>query len=317
MSSTAGRASRRAIAALTAVVLAMATAQALGADRRKVRWLTSVYIDAKGVGLLRPEGVTCGDDGFVVADTGNRRLLRFRYRDDRVEPEAVYPLPEFHPLRIHANSRGELYFLDGRERRIARVSPQGTPLGFVEPKGLPSRAQPVPKSFAIGPADEIFLLDLFSSRVLVLDANERYLRQVPFPEKYGFFSDVAVDPQGRIFLLDAVAGAVYAAAGGADRFARVADNLKDYTNFPNSLAIGPKGILYLVDQYGSGLALVDPDGEFLGRKLGLGWSKSGLYYPAQICLSRNGTLFIADRGNNRVQLFAVDEGRSAAPRNGN
>jgi sugar lactone lactonase YvrE len=305
------------LAALTALVVAMATAQALGADPRKVRWLTSVYIDAKGVGLLHPEGITCGDDGFVVADTGNSRLLRFGYRKDRVEAEAVYPLPKSYPLRIHANSRGDLYFLDGRERRIARVSPEGAPLGFVKPKGLPSPAEPVPKSFAIGRDDELYLLDVFSSRVLVLDANEQYLRQVPFPEEYGFFTDLAVDPQGRIFLLDAVAGAVYSAPSDADRFTQLAKNLKDYTNFPNSLAIGPKGTLYLVDQYGSGLALVSPDGEFLGRKLGLGWSKSGLFYPAQICINRAGILFIADRSNNRVQLFRVEESRSSAPRDGN
>ena len=76
-------------------------------------------------------------------------------------------------------------------------------------------------------------------------------------------------------------------------------------NFPTSLSVDESGVIYLVDQYGSGLGLVGQDGSFLGRKLGLGWKDGGLYYPSQLCISRNGSMFIADRGNSRVQLFDI------------
>ena len=80
--------------------------------------------------------------------------------------------------------------------------------------------------------------------------------------------------------------------------------LKEYMNFPTSLATDDQGTLYLVDQYVSGLAVVARDGSFQGRVLGMGWIESRLYYPTQICISPNGTLLIADRSNSRVQVFA-------------
>ena len=63
----------------------------------------------------------------------------------------------------------------------------------------------------------------------------------------------------------------------------------------------------LVDQNGGGLALLNKDGSFLGRKLSMGWNESQLYYPAQICISKQGYMFIADRNNSRVQMFSLEE----------
>jgi hypothetical protein len=83
--------------------------------------------------------------------------------------------------------------------------------------------------------------------------------------------------------------------------------MKEYMNFPARLAIDDRGVLYLVDQNGSGLGIVGRDGSFLGRKLARGWNESGLYYPSQMCISANGSIFIADRNNSRIQMFKVDE----------
>jgi len=61
----------------------------------------------------------------------------------------------------------------------------------------------------------------------------------------------------------------------------------------------------LSDQYGSGLAIVGRDGTFQGRKFGMGWEDGQLYYPSQLCISNSDTLVIADRDNNRVQVFNI------------
>jgi sugar lactone lactonase YvrE len=206
---------------------------------------------------------------------------------------------------VQVNSKGALYFLDGGERRIVGLSATGEDLGAVDPRGLPSSAEVVPKSFRIDRDDNIYILDIFSAQVLVLDAEGQYSRHVPFPEEYGFFSDLAVDRQGTIFLLDSVEAVVYSTAGAADGFSPLTKSMKEYVNFPTGLAMDDQGVLYLVDQYGSGLALVGEDGSFLGRRLGMGWNESGLHFPSQICISENGNVFIADRDNSRVQVFTV------------
>ena len=63
-------------------------------------------------------------------------------------------------------------------------------------------------------------------------------------------------------------------------------------------------LIVLVDKHGNGLLVLGPDGSFLGRRLSIGWGEGLVYYPGQICIDGNGDIFVADRGNNRLQAFA-------------
>lgn len=298
---------RRAYTVILCLVFFLASPQTIGADKIKMKWVTSIYADANGIGLKYPEGVTCGDDFIVVADTGNNRLLRYTYEGPLVTAGAAFPLPKSHPIIVQVDSKGILYFLDGRERRIVQLSATGGEKSFLSPKSLPSSAEIVPKSFRIDGRDNIYILDIFGGQVLVLDADAQYSRHISFPEEYGFFSDLAVDRQGVVFLLDSVEAVVFSAAKDSKTFSPMTTSMKEYMNFPTRLSVDDRGVLYLVDQNGSGLGIVGQDGSFLGRKLGLGWNKSGLYYPSQMCVSANGSLFIADRNNSRIQMFKVDQ----------
>jgi sugar lactone lactonase YvrE len=298
---------RRACTLILPLVAFLVSAQAIGAGSIKMKWVTSIYTDAKGIGLKYPEGVACRDDFIVVADTGNSRLLRYTYQGASVTAEAEFPLPKSVPVIVQVNSKGEFYFLDSRERRIVEVSAAGEEKGVLKPKSLPSSAEIVPKSFRIDDRDNIYILDVFSGQVLVLDADAQYSRHISFPEEYGFFSDLAVDRQGRVFLLDSVEAVVFSATKDSKTFSPMTASMKEYMNFPARLAVDDRGVLYLVDQNGSGLGIIGQDGSFLGRKLGRGWNQSDLYYPSQICISANGSIFIADRNNSRVQMFKVDQ----------
>jgi hypothetical protein len=73
-------------------------------------------------------------------------------------------------------------------------------------------------------------------------------------------------------------------------------------NFPTYLT-GGKGKFFLVDQNGNGIVVLGADGSFQGRQLAIGWGDGFLYYPAQLCINAGGDAFIADRSNNRVQIF--------------
>ena len=300
--------------AIAASALVMGSTNALGAGKRKIRWVQSIYVDAKGNGLKHPEGVACRGDQLVVADTGNSRILRYSFSSDSVSANAEFALPKSYPIKVRVNSKGDIYFLDGKERRIEKMNATGEERGVMKPTNLPSSKEIAPKSFTIGSNDDIYILDIFSARVLVLDSEGQYQRHVAFPDEYGFFSDLAVDARGSIYLVDGVEVVVYTAEKGADRFTPLTESLDSYMNFPTNISIGDDGVIYLVDQYGSGLALVGRDGSFLGRMLGLGWNEFGLYYPSQICISPKGDLFIADRNNSRVQRFSLGAGGSAKRR---
>jgi sugar lactone lactonase YvrE len=281
--------------------------EAFAAEAGRLRYVTAIYVDDKGVGMRQPEGVACNDrPTVIVGDTGGGRLLRYTAENGAVKPAGEIQAPQVPaPIRVQLSSRDEVFVLDGKERRIARFDAKGEFKGYLRFDGISGPTTVVPRSLKIDRNDDIYLLDVFGARVLVLAADGKYRRHVPFPQAYGFFSDLAVDGKGTIYLLDSVKATVYAAARNASEFSQIGKNLHAHLSFPTSLAVDGRGILYLVDQHGAGVVLVGQDGAVLGRQLAMGWNEGLLYYPSQICINDKGQLFIADRGNSRVQVFSI------------
>lgn len=293
----------------TSALLSFALLLAAGTARAQAPVLvhaTSVYEDEKGQPLKEPEGIACGPGGqLVVADSGNGRLLRLTYRNGVVSGGTALKLAEVpYPVRVQIDAKGVLWVLDRKVRRIGRVSPAGAFAGYLELKGVPSPQAIVPGAFRVDGADNVVLLDLAGERVLVLDPSGAVQRQLPLPGRPAFFTDVAVDPAGTLYAVDAAGGAVWSAGRQAAAFTLLAKGLKDAMSFPGYLAVS-RGRLYLVDQNGGGLVVLGMDGSYQGRQLGIGWSEGLVYYPAQVCMDEAGGAFLADRYNNRVQIFGM------------
>ena len=98
---------------------------------------------------------------------------------------------------------------------------------------------------------------------------------------------------------------VLVAAKDAKTFTPLTKGLREQLSFPTSLTTDSRSGLYVVDENGAGIVLLGQDGSFLGRQLTMGWNEGLLYYPSQMCLNEQGQMFIADRGNSRVQVFSI------------
>jgi DNA-binding beta-propeller fold protein YncE len=277
--------------AIQALILCALASAAAWAD-------AAAYGDAKGVSLKAPQGVACTAEGrVVVADTGNKRLLPFVFKDGTLTPGAPIAFPELgSPARVQIDSRGNVLVLDARARRIVRVSDDGRFGGFVTPKGVPQAKGFFPLSFRVGPQDDLYVLDAASSRVVVLDKAGAFLRAVPAPAGV-IFADIAIDPaKGTVFAVDGRAGKVYAGA-------EVLASVKDLATYATTLEVAPHGRLLVADNHGHALITLAADGSFLGKRSGMGWNEGLIYYPEQLCADAQGDVFVADRGNNRVQVF--------------
>jgi hypothetical protein len=290
--------------------LALIPAGAFSAETVKFRHLVSIYSDEKGVSLNQPESVACSEKSFfIVADTGNGRLLRYTYRDNNLDPNSMeIKVPELlYPIRLKLNSNDEIFVLDGKRRRILHLSPEGDFLNYLGSSESSSSSTYIPKSFYIDERDDIYILDIFSKRVLVLNPKGKYQKHIKFPKKYGFFSDLTVDFKGSILLIDSVNATVFSAAKNSPRFSPLTKNLKQYMRFPTSLATDKRGRIYLVDRNGSRVIILGQDGSFLGRLSAMGWKEGFLNYPYQLCLNSRGEVFIADTNNSRIQIFQAVE----------
>jgi len=273
----------------------------------KIKYVGSIYTDAAGVPLRHPGGVAIAGETLLVADSDSRRIVSYRFAQGVATPVKSFPLPKMFPIMVEQAANGDIYVLDGRERQIVVLGPDGNVKGELSPKGIPHDGRIIPRSFRITADGAIMILDIFSGRALLLEANGQYRRQIPFPAESGAFADLAMDAQGTIYLLDSVMGSVYKAPAGSNAFTLLTNSLKEYTNFPTSLAVGRDGNLYIIDKHGSGLAIIGVDGAFAGRKISMGWNDGQLYYPSHISMNTDGNIFIADTQNNRIQQFDIVE----------
>jgi sugar lactone lactonase YvrE len=280
-----------------------------GSAAVKLKHITSIYSHYskdKETPLKQPEGVACNNNSFlIVADSGNGRLLRYNLMGEVLGADSVEIKVEqlLYPVKTEINSKGEIYALDRKQHRLVRLTPEGKFKDYVNPIGLPSPDQYVPCSFTTAINDRVYILDIFSERVLILNAEGKYLRQIKFPENYGFFSDVAVNFKGTILLVDSVKARVFSAAENETSFTPLTDSLKEYMRFPRSMTTDSRGRIYLVDRNGGSIVLLGQDGSFLERQSGFGWKEGRLNYPSQICITVDGEVFVADTRNNRVQIF--------------
>lgn len=281
--------------------------RSFGAETVKLVFNKAIYSDSAGHGMRLPEGVACSEKSFVVADTGNDRLLKFSLDGGIPKTGDEIKVQELSsPVLVQMTSKGHILALDGKQRRVVRLTPDGVFEGYVEPSGVPAPGAFVPRSFKIDSEDNIYFLDIFSERVLLLDAAARFLRQIPFPEQYGAFSDLSVDRNGTILILDSARGVIYSAARDAKGFSPLAENLKEYMSFPASMTIGSRGTLYLSDRHGGAVVALGPDGVFQGRLVAFGWKEGLVRYPEQLCIDeKDNFLFVADRENSRLQIFSI------------
>jgi streptogramin lyase len=281
---------------------------AAGEEALKFRHITSLYGDDQGLGLQHPQGVACNQNTrLIVADTGNARLLQYTYKDKTIAPETrVIKLPQLrYPVRVKLNSRGEILVLDRKQRHIVRISAAGKFGGYIDQESSSPAASP--QSFHVDKKDNLYLLDVYSGRVIMTDPGGKYLKHFRFPREYGFFTDLTVDFRGNILLIDSVNARVLSTAKNSDVFSPLTQSLKEYMRFPAAITTDKWGRIYLVDRNGSKIIILGPDGSYIGRLSAMGWKEGLLNYPSQICLNDNGEIFVADTNNSRVQIFSIIE----------
>ena len=295
----------RAAAIATAVAASGPLSLPRAADAVRLRPLVSLYVDAEAVGLREPESVTCDADGIAVADAGNGRILMFTSAGGVLSATTSIRAPQVpFPISVAFAADGSVLALDGRSRRIARFSRAGEFLGFVAPSS-PDVGDLVARSIAVGTDGDLYVLDVGARRIVALSPDGTVTRTIAFPDSARFVSDLVVDDDGDVYAVDSVARRILVARSGEAALAAITEPLTEDLDFPTSISIDGDHRLFVVDAHGSGIVFFGRDGTFRGRQLAMGWKAGFLRYPSDACVDPAGRLFVAERGNDRVQVFEI------------
>jgi DNA-binding beta-propeller fold protein YncE len=173
-------------------------------------------------------------------------------------------------------------------------------------------------SVAVNSKGNLFVFNRSAHALMEFTGKGKYLRtlgQGVFTQPHGLRVDaednlwatdvgshivVKMDPKGRILM-------VLGIKGRAEEWHQ-AGHLRCF-NEPNDLAFGPGGEIYVTQGHGKGESRVikfDSDGEFVKTWGGEGTGPGQFNVPHSIVADASGRLYIADRSNQRVQVFDGD-----------
>ncbi|MBK9166677.1 MAG: hypothetical protein IPM24_04345 [Bryobacterales bacterium] len=234
---------------------------------------------------------------LYIADTLTHRVRRVN-RDGLIETVAGTGFPGFsgdggpaRQARLHApyglvvDGAGTLYIADLGNRRVRRITPDGTIQTFAGGDG----SLAAPRNLALDWSGALYIADFEAHAIRKV--TPAGVMTTAASSGLSFPAGLAVDGSGALYVADSGNHRVLRIApGGA-----ASDLGPGALNTPTGLALGPDGAVYVADSLGNRVVRIGPDGQQTvvvgaGSQTSVGW----LDAPRDVAFDRQGTLYIAD-----------------------
>lgn len=169
-----------------------------------------------------------------------------------------------------------------------------------------------PSGVAVDSLDRVYVFQRQGPPVLVFDRDGHFLTAwerrdgVPLEAHH-----IHVGPDDTVYLTDRDAHQVllYDTAGNLQRSlgSRHQAAMQAPFNHPADICVAPSGELYVADGYGnSSVHRFNASGDFISSFGSPGSGPGQFRVPHSIRVSRDGRVYVADRENNRVQVFTAE-----------
>lgn len=278
----------RALSVLTTVLLlvgctvaalpagAATTTNETGATFRRLIGTRGADAPAPG-DVKEPQDLAVAPNGDVyVTDTPTNRVVQYDNTGAFVRawgggPAGTGPGQFDQPRGIAIGTGGAVYVVDGGNDRVQRFSPTGQFLSAWGTTGEGDGQFDEPWAIAVAPDGDVWVTDLNCH-------IQRFSSTGAFEVGWGDCWDYANEIYGAFGIAVAADGTLYVSSGS-----------------DAGGALGRDQVFH-----------VAPDGTRLGSLGGTGSGDGQLRFPAGLDLAPDGTLYVVDGGNSRVQRFAAD-----------
>ena len=242
------------------------------------------------------------DGNIYVADTGNKRVVKFDRQGKFLSEWKGGKDPFVEPVGIAIAPNGDVYVLEPEKDGAQRFSATGQYLGKVgDGLGLYR-----PRGLSIDGAGVLYFANTGGNNVVRTSASSQPGGNIGGAgQKNGQFAqltDVAVDASGNIFVADTYNQRIQVFAPDG-RYVTQWGIPSAGTALGPHIAIGPDGTVYATDPDNHQFSAYSPDGSILATWGGQGDGDGQFVQPVGIFIDAGGGVYIADSGNNRIQVW--------------
>jgi DNA-binding beta-propeller fold protein YncE len=301
---------RIAVATLTAVVLLAGPVEESFAKKRKKK-----SDDAKGkdpyaehVWPPPPDEPRIKLEAVIFGRADVEARSKFRRKLLAGSPQSAYD--RFNkPHAVAFDPQGRILVTDAINRALLRFDREGRVMDvFGTQISVPLK---LPLGLDVGADGTILVADTGGNhRVVAFDPEGSVVAVYGSGGNLENPTDAALSPDGkRVYVADAKAHQIVV-------FERESTQILDTFggrgtgpgtfNFPTSLAFGPEGDLFVVDQLNFRVQMFAPDGEYQDEFGTLGNATGSFIRPKDIAVDELGLIYVVDNAFNNVQLFDID-----------
>lgn len=289
-------------------------AQVRGEGEQDRNFLFSIY-GFEGDLLRRPSSVAVAPNGNIyVADTGKKRIVVFDAEGNFVTTYGNVGEGEtdiWEPLGVAVAPDGRSYVVEKSKKKIVLFDAQNQPIKAVTLEEYPLSARVA--------NDQLFVTTESGVLIADLDGNLEtgYIKRGKQPGEFDRPGAVAVGEDGTLYVADSLNYRIQAIGTDGQPIWQYGQPLPEGATqnmtqdsgqifgLPASITIDENGYLYVVDGLNSELVILEAEtGERIEKIGDVGHDDGKFYYPDGIDYG-DGRLVIADKYNDRVEVFSV------------
>lgn len=241
--------------------------------------------------LTAPGPLALGPDRLYVLDAG-KGLLVFDAAGKIVKQASVKG------GAVAVSPSGKVYVADSGGNRVQVLDKDGAPVAAFGSKGNGPGQLRDPRGVAVGPSGKVYVADSGNGRVQFYTGEGIFLGTLGSPPAE--FKDpaaVVVDLSETIHVFDASAGRI-------ERFSPSGQRLNPLAVDGDAFTVDPFGTTYVVQGKAAKVLEILYDGSV--SPLGTKGARLGQFQkPAAAATDADGTLYVSDAGNKRVQRIVL------------
>lgn len=266
--------------------------------------------------INQPSGIAIDYNGYLyVLDSGNRLIQKLTQYGSLMTQWGGYGTGngQFEsPSGISADGYGYIYVSDSQANRIQKFDSSGNYLSQWGAYGTGAGQFNSPTGITEDISGNIYVADTGNERIQAFYNTEAFMAQWPDSVYFfsGLFTGLALDQNsGNVYFLDYNTDIIHERSGSGSLITQWGSQGIKNGQFesPRGVAADYKGNVYVADTGNNRVQKFDSSGNFItqwGSSTGNPGSGVGQFsLPMGIVVDRSGYVYVADTGNNRVEVF--------------